>query len=503
MKHNTSPLSTESLERAGWMPEPPRRAAGQHPECLPRTLEDLAAVARREIDITRYPAKRWTLPREAPDGTGALDVLIVGASQAGLAVAHGLRMAHVDNIALIDLAPRGKVGPWATYARMPTLRTHKDNGGIECGIPSLSLRAWYEVQHGPGSWEALYKVQTADWADYLEWFRDTAELGVDYDTELLDFALDESGLIAAAVRAPEGTRTIHARKLVLATGIEGNGIRSIPAFVGHEIPPALYAHTQDDIDFAALKGSRVLVLGGGASAYDNAICAAEAGAEVHVFHRMEKLISVNPGTWGEFDGYLHHYIDLPPELKWRFMKTFGSIKGGPPVATIKRALALPNLHIHPGCSWRSMTASDGRLTVEASDGTHTGDFAILGTGYRMELSAVPSLAGKLKDIATWEDMFTPPPGLPGNGLEKAPWLGRDFTFQPKPGQKATWHAHVLNFARGAQLSTGTMPIGLSGIKFGAAEVVRSLTGAFFAEDAELYLSGLQSWTTRDLEALDT
>lgn len=499
-----SPLSAGALEAAGWMPASAPRSENDLPaRLLPRDTAELAALARREINIARYPGKDWTLPRQAHDGGRALDVLIVGGSQAGLAVAHHLRMAHVPNIQVIEAAPEGRAGPWNTYARMATLRTHKDNGGFECGVPSLSLRAWYEARHGAGSWEALYKVPTRDWADYLDWFREAAELPVAFDTALVDFSLSPRGLIAARVETPTGPRTLYARKLVLATGIEGNGTRTIPPMVGPEVPRALYAHTQDEIDFAALRARTVLVLGGGASAYDNAILAAEAGAEVHIFHRMDKLISVNPGTWGEFDGFLRHYIALPPEDKWRFQKTFGSIKGGPPAATLQRALALPNLTIHPGCGWSSVTCAGDQLVIEAADGRYIADFAIFGTGYRTDLAAVPHLAPKLPEIALWEDMFTPPPDLPGNGLEKAPWLGADFTFQPKPGQPADWHPNVLNFSRGAQLSTGTMPIGLSGIKFGAAEVVRAVTHALFSEDSTHYLKGLRSWQTRDLAALDT
>ncbi len=63
-----------------------------HPDApLPRSLDMLEALVRREINISRYAPPAWVLPHEAPDGKPALDVLIAGGGQAGLAVAHGLQ----------------------------------------------------------------------------------------------------------------------------------------------------------------------------------------------------------------------------------------------------------------------------------------------------------------------------------------------------------------------------------------------------------------------------
>jgi FAD-dependent urate hydroxylase len=502
----TSPHAPDVVEIAGWMPEVPyadESAFTEGKAQLPKTLDELAAHARREMNISRYPPKHWCLPRVGPDGAAALDVLVVGGGQAGFGIAHALKRSHIDNILVVETAPEGREGPWGSYARMPTLRTHKDNGGLEAGIPSLSFRAWYEVQYGHGSWQALYKVPTAAWHGYLSWFRKVAEIPLRSDTRFEGFSRDPGGLIAARLAGPGGRTTLYARTLVLATGIEGNGIRHLPDLIGREIPRATYAHTQDDIDFAALKGKQVLVLGGGASAYDNALMAAEAGAAVRIFHRAKELVSVNPGTWGEFVGYLSHYVELSPEQKWRFAKTFGTIKSGPPIATLKRARATGNLAIHAGEGWTSVTSEGGILSVATARGAYPADFLILGTGYRLDLAAVPALQDHLDDIALWRDMYTPPADLPGNGLEAAPWLRADFTFCPKPGGARTWHDQVFNFSRGAQLSMGTMTIGLSGIRFGMARLAASVESYFFREDSALYLKGLQSWQTRDLAALDT
>jgi len=36
---------------------------------IPKSLSDLEATVRRDLDLTGYPIKSWVLPRAAPDGT--------------------------------------------------------------------------------------------------------------------------------------------------------------------------------------------------------------------------------------------------------------------------------------------------------------------------------------------------------------------------------------------------------------------------------------------------
>jgi hypothetical protein len=69
---------------------------------LPRSLAELELLLRRDLDLTRYPARPWVLPRMAPDGEPALDALIVGGGQAGLTAAFGLLQQRVTNILVID-----------------------------------------------------------------------------------------------------------------------------------------------------------------------------------------------------------------------------------------------------------------------------------------------------------------------------------------------------------------------------------------------------------------
>jgi hypothetical protein len=102
---------------------------------------------------------------------------------------------------------------------------------------------------------------------------------------------------------------------VLATGIEGCGQWAIPTAIAEALPRTCYAHTADPIDFDGLAGKAVAVVGAGASAFDNAAMAIEAGAaSVELFVRRKRLPTVNPNRWMEFAGFLRHFGDLDDSM---------------------------------------------------------------------------------------------------------------------------------------------------------------------------------------------
>lgn len=463
---------------------------------LPSTLDELELLLRRDLDLIRYPARPWVLPRAAPDGATALDVLVVGGGQAGLTVAFGLLKERVTNVLVIDENPEGHEGPWGTYARMPTLRTQKDVGGVDLGLPNLSLRAWFEVQYGRRAWEELYKIPTDIWLRYLAWYRRVLNIPIRNKARFTRFQPD-NGLIACTVEDDGSARTIFTRTLVFATGIEGNGVRSVPDFITKNLPRERWAHTHEPIDFVTLKGKTVAVLGGAASSFDNAIMAAEHAEAVHVHHRAPELRAYNPMGWAEFSGYLAHFPDLPAETRWRFSRAFKRFKTGPPNTTMMRARALPNLHIHPAAHWTSVRYDGARIAIDATDGPFTADFIIAGTGYIVDLAVKAELSDHLPVIATWRDKFTPPPGDEDASLSAAAYLGPNFEMTEKVPGSAPWLAAVFNFSRGAQMSMGPMPIGLSGIKYGVPRLVQGITRCLFVTDAARYFDGMKAWQESD------
>jgi hypothetical protein len=103
-------------------------------------LSALEAEVRDDLAKTSHPSAPWLEPKVGPDGRPALDVLIVGGGQSGLATAFGLMRSQVTNILIIDKAEEGREGPWLSYARMPTLRSPKDFTGPDLDIPSLTYQ---------------------------------------------------------------------------------------------------------------------------------------------------------------------------------------------------------------------------------------------------------------------------------------------------------------------------------------------------------------------------
>ena len=138
-------------------------------------LAALEAQVRRDIALTAHPRAEW-MKENFRGGKPVLDVLIVGAGQSGLATAFQLIRERVRNILVIDRAPKGKEGPWVTFARMPTLRSPKDQTGPDLDVPSLTFQAWYEAQHGAQAWADLGLIASKDWQDYLVWYRKVLDL---------------------------------------------------------------------------------------------------------------------------------------------------------------------------------------------------------------------------------------------------------------------------------------------------------------------------------------
>src|ERR1700681_4921280 len=159
--------------------------------------------------------------------------------------------SQVTNILTIDKAEEGQEGPWLAYARMHTTRSPKQFTGPDLDIPSLTYQSWHEARFGKENWGNLDLIPRDLWAEYLLWFRRAVGLTVRNGCELLEIAPAKDGLLAATVERAGVVETLHARKIVLATGQEAMGNWSIPEPLRH-LPARLMARASDDIDFDAL-----------------------------------------------------------------------------------------------------------------------------------------------------------------------------------------------------------------------------------------------------------
>ncbi|WP_199286120.1 FAD/NAD(P)-binding protein [Paracoccus suum] len=186
----------------------------------PEGLEALNARVARDLALLTLPSQRW-VPDVLVDGEPLLDVAIIGAGMAGLAAAGALRNIGVA-VRNFDARPRGLEGPWATTARMETLRSPKSLTGPALGIPSLTFRAWFEAQFGLAAWEALDKIPRLQWMDYLRWFRAVMDIDVRNEHRITKIHLRPDHVLLD-METPDGPLTLRARHVVLATGRDGLG----------------------------------------------------------------------------------------------------------------------------------------------------------------------------------------------------------------------------------------------------------------------------------------
>ena len=450
------------------------------------TASSLAALeARIRDDLARiaHPRAPWLTPRAAPDGSAALDVLVVGAGQSGVVTAFGLKRSRVDNVLVIDKAAYGEEGPWVTFARMPTLRSPKDFTGPDLDIPSLTYQSWHEARYGTDHWQALDLITREDWNDYLLFMRRVTDIPVENDTTLLSLA-QAGELVGATIRGPGGERTVFARKVVLATGQDSTGSWWMPDFVAR-LAPALRAHAADAIDFAALKGRVVAVLGAGASAFDNAATALEAGAaSVHLFCRRLEPQVIQPYRWISFRGFMKHLADLDDTWRWRFMHRVMSLREGFPQATYDRCARHPNFVLHTGAPWTAARQDGGHAVVTTPDGDFAADFLICGTGIAMDYAAKPELAAFHDNIATWGDRYTPPEDERSDRLAAFPYLSPDYQFIEKVPGRTPWIANVHLFSIAATMSFGPSGSSINAMTTAVPRLVDGITKGLFAADVE-------------------
>jgi FAD-dependent urate hydroxylase len=468
-------------------------------------LDRHAARVRQELELLDYPRRPWMPKRSGPGSRDVLDVLIVGAGQGGLAVAFGLARERVSNVLVVDENPLDRAGPWLSFARMRTLRTPKYLTGPDLGVPSLTPRAWYEAQHGPGSWEAMGLIPKETWAAYLSWYRRTLGVPVRPDTRVgaLRWNAREAAWEVPCTGTRPGagaTETLLSRRVVLATGIDGSGQWEVPAMIRDGLPPRLYAHTRQDIDFAALAGKRVAVLGAGASAFDNASTALEHGArEVVLCLRRPSLVNVNAYRWAEFVGFLRHLGDLPDADRWRFIRQIVRMGQLPPAETVRRARSQAGFGLHAGCTWTAVEArGDDAVTIRTASGdAHEADFVIVGTGFVTDLGRRPELREVEAHIARWSDRFQPPPGEASDDLLRHPYLGPGFEHTEKVPGAAPYLRFLYNYTFGGLLSLGFGGASISGMKYSIPRLVGGITGSFFNEDRDAHFDSLRAFAEKE------
>lgn len=455
-----------------------------------RSLTELESRIAYDLQCTAYPDAPWVPAARDAAGRPVHAVLVLGGGQAGLSIAFALRREGVHDVVVVDRAPEGREGPWITFARMNTLRTPKYLTGPDYGVPSLTFRAWFDATRGADAWDAMDRIPRTAWMDYLCWFRRAVGVEVHNRTEVTGFRGTPDGFVEVDLRDARGERTAVARQLVIANGMDGGGTWYVPPEFTRELPRARWAHSSEEIDFAALRGAHVAVLGAGAAAFDAAAEALDHGATVELHHRRPALLQLQFRAWLEQAGFLAAFGDLDDARKWAVMHRLLGVGAPPPESAVQRVADRAGFEVRAASAWRALRADGRGVVVDTSRGERRADFVVFATGVRYDLSLRPEFASLVPVAALWRDRFAPPPDQACDDVGLFPYLGPGFELTEREPGAARWLARVRMFNYAATASLGITGASGTGHKLGLRRLVGSLVCALYRETADEHLAAL-------------
>jgi FAD-dependent urate hydroxylase len=238
----------------------------------------------------------------------------------------------------------------------------------------------------------------------------------------------------------------------------------------------------------------VFVLGAGASAFDNAATALEAGARhVHVFCRRAEPQVVQPYRWLTFAGFLNHISEMDDAWRWRFMSHILGLREGFPQDTWDRCARHANFTLRAGEPWLDARSEAGRAHVITARGEFAADFLIAGTGVDMDFALRPELALCADNIASWGDRYAPPPEERDERLARFPYLGPDYAFVEKAPGRTPWIRDIHFFGIGATMSFGPSGSSINAMTTAVPRLAQGVTRGLFAGDLAQHWQALKAY----------
>lgn len=456
----------------------------------------------KALSCIQHPNREWVEPRYTNNGEPILDVAIIGGGQTGLTVAFSLQRHCIKNICIFDKNQEDAAGSWINVGKMETLRTPKSTTGPDLDIPTLSVKFWFSQKHGEDAWESLEYIPRLVWHDYLNWFRNVLRLPVCFNCQAGPIAWDEiNQCYRFIVTKGNDQREVFAKKIVLATGLEGSGEWMIPEFIEKNLAKTRYSQAVCSISEESIRGKKVAILGAGPNAFDLALETNKMGAKsIQLFSKKDRLVNLHCFKWGEFTGFMKCFVDLTDDQKYSFAARMLEM-GQPPVPErVEKAFSLPNFIIHYSSPWIDAWEQNDSVVIKTPTQEFEVDFLILATGWHCKLEKRPELIHVVDKIAKWEDMYSPPANRSYEKLLKFPYLGRGFQFTPKDPQKDSYLYSLFNMTGGGLVSNGFCAgTGLTGMKYSINLITEEICRQFFLENAEKYYFLFDSYNQKDFD----
>ena len=356
------------------------------------------------VESTRLLSTRPTGEASARTAPASCDVAIVGAGPYGLAAAARLR----DTPGLEACVFGEPMSFWEGMPRGMLLRSAWDACHIGFADGNLTLDG-YKAASGR---EFGKPVPLDAFVDYGHWFQRNAVPELD------------TRRVAKVEQAPGGFRlrlsdgeTVRAKRVVVAAGIESFAWRP-PAFDG--LPLELASHSSGYRDLGGFGGKSVAVVGGGQSALESAALLHESGAEVEVLARAQDIVWLRGGTiqrkLGRAKPLLYAQTDVGPAGLSRLVAVPALFRRLPrrvqsrlayrairPAGARWLVSRLADVPISTGTNVVRAEAAGGGVRLVLDDGTERRvDHVLLGTGYRIDVSAyrflAPELVGRIRRV---------------------------------------------------------------------------------------------------------
>jgi len=332
------------------------------------------------------------------------DVTIIGAGPYGLSAA-----AHLRIISGLDVRIFGKpMSFWQCH--MPKgmfLRSGWEATHIADPAGSLTLEAFQAA-----SGRSFSKPVPLDcFVEYGQWY----QRQVLPDLDQREIARVESSPHGFQVSLEDG-ESFQSRRVVVAAGICGFAWRP-KEFEG--LDRSLVSHAVEHQNFRRFAGRQVLVIGSGQSALESAALLHEAGVQVEVIGRAQRINWLQGWAsttlhWRLGSGVrklLYAPTDVGPagisqlmarpEILRKFPRSWQdrlrkrAVRPAGARWLVKRLEGVP---IRLGLQASKVTVVGGRVKVRFDDGSErTADHVVLGTGYRVDISKYGFLSDRLKN----------------------------------------------------------------------------------------------------------
>jgi len=375
------------------------------------------------------------------------------------------------------------------------------------GLPNLTFRAWFEAQWGARSWQELGRIPRTQWMDYLRWYRAVLALPVENRVGVRRIIAPHARSddpFSLELDHPSGEQRAFARKVVLAGGRDSMASPRIPAPFAPYVGPdagrdAQVQHSAEDIDFAALRGRDVAVIGIGASAMDNAASALDAGAaRVHMLARAAAVPRINKAKGIVYTGFTEGFPDLDDTQKLRRLAYIADCRVAPPRHSVMRVTAHDGFTLHMDTSVERVERDGDRLVLHTMRSALPVDHVILATGFGVDLAAVPEFAGFHEHIARWRDCVVPLPENEDSEFLEFPYLGDGFEFTERHRGDAPYLRDLYCFNFAAMPSHGYVSGDIPSVSDGAQRLANAIVSHIFVRDAEHSWQALQAFDDAEL-----